>query len=166
MKLKQKIQQLKYRWEVNHGFHVKAQAAGEELQRLNAKGKLTPQRVVDAARKPTNPLHPAFDWNDATAAGKYRLTQARALIRSIRVIVSNGAERSTHAYLHLTDRSGLCYVDAQKVAEDVTLYQLALDEALGQLTGIRHRYEALQELRGVFHAIDKVTAQHKKKKAS
>lgn len=50
-------------------------------------GRLVPDRVVEAARNPENPMHGCFEWNDGAAAAAHRVNQARALIRSIRVEV-------------------------------------------------------------------------------
>lgn len=48
-------------------------------------GDVRPDYVVEAARQPDSPLHPFFEWDDSVAAYEYRLNQARALIRSVRV---------------------------------------------------------------------------------
>lgn len=57
----------------------------QEIERAN--GALTPQAVVDAARCRSHPLHSCFEWDDKIAGEKYRLEQARALIRSVRVVI-------------------------------------------------------------------------------
>lgn len=57
----------------------------QEIERAN--GALTPQAVVDAARRRSHPLHDYFEWNNEVAGEKYRLEQARALIRSVRVVI-------------------------------------------------------------------------------
>lgn len=48
---------------------------------------LRAQHVLEVARAPENPLHKHFDWNDSSAAEKYRLQQAGQLIVRARVIV-------------------------------------------------------------------------------
>lgn len=60
----------------------------DEMERIyNTNGVLTPQGVVDDARPEGSALHSRFEWDDATAGEKYRLDQARHLIRSVRVTV-------------------------------------------------------------------------------
>ncbi len=57
-----------------------------ELNRIyTAAGSLTPAAVVADATPEGSPLHHHFEWDDATAAHAHRLTQAAALIRSIKV---------------------------------------------------------------------------------
>jgi len=60
----------------------------QELSRLTEEGggTLLAVRVVDAARPPRSTLHRYFEWDDSIAGEAYRLIQAGALIRSVRVI--------------------------------------------------------------------------------
>ncbi len=57
-----------------------------ELERVN--GRLAPADVVDAARDPESPLHSHFTWDDTEAAEKYRLSQARTLIRTVKLEIT------------------------------------------------------------------------------
>ena len=60
-----------------------------ELLRLEQdNGHLDPNDVIEAAKSPGSPLHSYFEWDDSTAAAKYRLDQARALIRSVKIEVT------------------------------------------------------------------------------
>jgi len=60
-----------------------------ELERIRALhgGILQAYDVLTEARNPDSPLHPMFEWDDQVAAHQYRLDQARALIREVRVEV-------------------------------------------------------------------------------
>ena len=58
------------------------------LQALEIQGRLTPDAVVLAASDPDHPLHLDFEWDDDVAAAKYRVEQARSLIRAVRLVVS------------------------------------------------------------------------------
>ena len=55
----------------------------QEIEALKAKdGLLMPEKVVEFAEKnPESALHSAFEWDDSEAARRYRLEQARQLIR-------------------------------------------------------------------------------------
>lgn len=44
-------------------------------------GALSPQLVVETARDPTSPLHSLFEWDDQVAAEKFRIVQARIVLR-------------------------------------------------------------------------------------
>jgi hypothetical protein len=60
-------------------------AALRELE--SEDGRLLPADVVNAARDEDSVLHSHFQWNDTIAGEKYRLSQARQLIRLVRVDV-------------------------------------------------------------------------------
>jgi len=60
-----------------------------ELQRIqDEQGRITPEIVVISAEKPESPLHHLFEWDDSVAGHKYRIEQAREVIRSIRLTVT------------------------------------------------------------------------------
>ena len=48
-------------------------------------------------------MHPCFTWDDAEAAELYRETEARSIVRSVRVIYDS--EHSEPAYVHAALRS-------------------------------------------------------------
>ena len=54
----------------------------------NDAGELDPRDVLKDARNPDSPLHDQFEWDDAKCGEAYRLDQARSLIRSIRLVVT------------------------------------------------------------------------------
>jgi hypothetical protein len=84
-------------------------AKAEVVEALRAlsdarQGKLSPEDVVQAARDPDSPLHSQFDWNDDEAAAKWRLEQARTLIRSVRVVFEV-ADRQVSTVHYIRDPS-------------------------------------------------------------
>jgi hypothetical protein len=48
-------------------------------------GEITPEIVLNEAKSPESPLHKQFCWDDTKAAEMFRLAQAAALIRRIKV---------------------------------------------------------------------------------
>lgn len=112
------------------GYGVPASVAGAELDRLRAEGggKLTSSAVVDAARPDDAPLHPAFEWDDAAAAERYRQHQASTLIRA--VVVQRDAATPEHRAYVLTrpaDEPKPVYVRAEDVAQDASLFADAIE---------------------------------------
>lgn len=64
----------------------------ETLRRLlkaieDKQGRLTPNKVLDAASDPKHLLHGQFQWDDRKAGHAYRLDQARRLIASVHMVV-------------------------------------------------------------------------------
>jgi hypothetical protein len=50
-------------------------------------GTITPDLVVEYAEPELSPIHDRFEWDDGLAAKRYRIEQARTLIRSVRVAI-------------------------------------------------------------------------------
>lgn len=58
------------------------QIAELELLRQEAGGTLRPEQIVEFARSSNTALHAAFTWDDSAAAERWRLSQARQVIRA------------------------------------------------------------------------------------
>jgi hypothetical protein len=56
-------------------------------------GLLTPDAIVAEAASKGSVLHDLFEWDNKSAGHAWRLDQARTLIRSVRVVITN--ERTT-----------------------------------------------------------------------
>jgi len=73
-----------FKWRDGYPAKIKANIAGRALSALQKKhGRIDTAAVLDAARPETAPLHPAFEWDDDVAGEKWRLHEARNLIRAV-----------------------------------------------------------------------------------
>jgi hypothetical protein len=83
---------------------IKKEVVRQTLEALAKDGTLTPTEVLDAARNPDSLIHECFEWDDEKAADSHRLSQARALIRSVDlVIIEETRILSTVAYVRDPD---------------------------------------------------------------
>lgn len=125
----------------------------DQLQEVyNQRGKLTPKLVLDTARDPEHPLHSHFEWRDDVAAEKFRLDQARALIRSVRVVYKAAGEteeqtlgRAFHAVRD--EESEYRYEPAEVVAGDPMLSRLVMADMEREWRALRRRYQQFAEFR-------------------
>lgn len=139
-----------------HVAGVDAETAGHELKRLQRSGPMTAERLVAKASAEDSPLHPAFEWDDAAAAEEYRLTQARHLMRSVRVIVAGGEPIPLLVHVTHAKLGGSAYVLRDVVLSDSDLREAALEEARRYLAGALRRFRDLEELAPVWEAIERV----------
>ena len=67
----------------------------DRLEKIRSRnqGVLTPDDVVKDASSKTSPLHAYFTWDDSEAAHRYRLDEARSLIRNVKVEVTTTSSR-------------------------------------------------------------------------
>lgn len=123
------------------------QAIGEALAAVaeGRNGELVPSEVVDAARDASSPLHPHFEWDDGVAAEKYRLDQARDIIRCIRVEKIGDNVEPARAFLSIAD-NGTSYRSIQEVRSSPDLQAKLLGAAERDLDAFTTRYRALKDI--------------------
>lgn len=119
------------------------------LQQIyEAHGKLTPNLVVEAARSPAHPLHSRFEWDDTAAAEKYRLDQARGLIRTVRVRYINreGEPHNIRSFHSVrAPEGGYTYQPLEKVIESPVITKIILAEMRRDWETLKRRYERFEE---------------------
>lgn len=149
-----------YKWRSGTRMRVSAQVAGEECARLEADGNLTPHALVDASRPDDAPLHNAFEWDNDTAAERWREQQARHIIGHLEVTCEQ-VKDPIRAFVSLTvsqdDGGGRLYYDTIRIARSDDA-QAMLQMARRELGAFKRKYEGLKELVGVFAAIDALGA--------
>lgn len=122
----------------------------ELLALTDDEGFIKPRVVVDWAREnPSSELHGRFEWDDAKAAEKYRVDQARQLI-AVHVRTDDG-ERATISLVQDRNPDG-GYRRIEQVMSNAELRAMALRQAMREFNRWRKRYEHLSELAKVFAA--------------
>lgn len=122
----------------------------EEIERQH--GRLTPALVVEDARDPTSPLHDKFTWDQAVAAEQHLLTQARLLIRSVRVSVLIDDVRVS-AVKYVRDPHAAAkeqgYRSVVRIRTDREMAQATLLQELDRLDAVLMRVRRLAEVLNV-----------------
>lgn len=123
------------------------QVIGAELERIAREGggEITPDAVVDAARDDKSVIHRHFEWDDATAAEKYRLDQARMIIRSV-TIVRDDISAPVQAFVSLNGSGGRSYRPIDTVLGSRELRMSALAQARRDLEAFKSRYRDLTDV--------------------
>ena len=119
-------------------------------------GVLHPETVVEYASDPKTALHSAFEWNDTEAARKYRIEQARKLIRVVcEYEPHTGQEVRAFVAIHAEryDDGGYRHMPTLLTTKDGR--QSVLETALWELDAFERKYKGLKELADVFAAIRK-----------
>ena len=119
-------------------------AIGAELAFIAAGGDLTPSAVVDAARNPASAMHSLFDWDDAVAAEKWRLEQARSVIRHIHVIDDDNEPKP--AFISVSSDGKTQYQPVEVVARSRDMQVAVLAAAKRDLDAYTLRYRALKDI--------------------
>jgi len=121
-------------------------------------GFVDPAAVVDFARDETTALHSRFEWDDTEAAERYRIWQARMIIRMELVVVPS-SEKPSKAFISLVaDRraeSDKGYRFMVDVLSNVDLREQMLKEARRDMLIFKRKYSQLKELANIFAEMDK-----------
>lgn len=141
----------------------------EELAAIAASngGVLLPAKVVAFARNPETALHARFDWNDSEAAEKWRIEQARQVIR-LNVIVVPNHSAPVRAYVSLSpdrENDGGGYRRLVDIMSSDALAAQMLADALADLRATKRKYESLRALRPVWEALESVDTRQGEKAA-
>lgn len=115
----------------------------EELLRFKGPQGFKPQQIVEAARAPTHYLHQFFEWDDAKAAESYRVQQARMLIASLKILVTDADEgdlRRAKAFYSVTNNRVRGYHDVETIRNDGRLQLRLLEQVDKELQQIVDRH--------------------------
>lgn len=142
----------------------------EEIRRESEDGRLTPEAVVERAKDRRSELHSMFEWDDKRAAERFRLSQARTIIHSIRVLKNTGgAQQVQRLYVHVRkdESAERGYVTIRQASSDEELARQVRVRATQDLRGWLSRYEeltdripseAFERVRGAVEALQAVDA--------
>ena len=135
-----------------NGGAKKSQVRNRLLElELASSGRLTVDAIVEDAASPDSPLHGEFEWDDTTAARKYRKVQAGALMRRVRLDVVT-KERTLRVPEYLRDPDA--GTREQGYIRPVTL-KTDREKALEALTSAAERAAAvLNRVRDLAAALD------------
>lgn len=125
---------------------------GTEIEALSVKapeGQLTPQALVDAARKSNGSLYDMFEWDDADAARLHRLEQARGILQALVVTVKLGPKQEAkpmRAFVNVVKNGQQGYRALDAAMADKELREQVVQRAWTELTSWRQKYAEYQEL--------------------
>ena len=123
-------------------------------------GKVSPRDVIEFARDPETALHSRFDWDDTTAAEKWRVAQARRVLRVyVTVTIPDRSDPvRVRAFVALPSDRGEegGYRPIVSVLNDDDQRAELLAMAKSELEAFRRKYATLDELASVHLAIDNI----------
>lgn len=142
------------RW-IGTGFNGDPTAVYNEIQSIG--DSYTPHDILDYAREhEDSELHKCFDWDDSTAAEKWRVHTARQICCSLKVVVMTKEAEPTVFRLIQTDREERAYKPVVFTVRDDDEYTKLLKQAKAELAAFKKRYKSIVELESVIDEIDKI----------
>lgn len=121
-------------------------------------GLLRPETVVEFASNPDTALHSRFEWDDTEAAKRYRIWQARQIIKVTVDVLPNENETVYQVFVSLKDdrRNGGGYRALVDVMSDDQMRRQLLTQAANDFKLWQKKYQQLKELAPVFDQMAEV----------
>jgi hypothetical protein len=118
----------------------KDQLAELELLREESGGNLDPRRIVEFARSSNTALHSAFTWDDGEAAERWRINQAKQVIRAAVTMLPrpDGGMVPVRAYVY--DATARQYAATSTVLSDAESADTLLRQMRLDVERILNRY--------------------------
>lgn len=116
--------------------------------------EITPENVLDKARDDSTELHKCFEWDNSIAGEKYRLIQARDVIRHFVIEYKKDEEEPQKIRTYQISTTTNQYKPTRVILQNPDEYSALLERAKDELRDIQRRYNTLAELEEVFAAID------------
>ena len=144
------------KWSINGIFKADANKCYEEIQEIG--DEVRPEQVLDKAKDESSELHKCFDWNDSSAAEKYRLFQAKQVINHLIVVHRDEDEKQEPVQFRVmlknerTKESG--YKQTIIMVQDEDEYKKLLEQAYAELHSFKQKYQCLSELAEIIALID------------
>lgn len=132
-------------------FSASAQKCANEIMEIGE--DVSPQEVLEKARDENTELHKCFIWDDEVAAEKYRVQQARNVLRFLVIKEETEPEdRPEIRFFYKTDsESG--YKPTEFIVKNEDEHKLLLERAWAELRAFKAKYSMLEELSEIFELI-------------
>lgn len=135
----------------------------DELQRLYQRdGQLSPAAIVAEFEPADHPFHDRLTWNADEAAERYRLLEAAALIRSVRVVYKEATAddpartvREFYAVRDVSEYGGGVYHAAEEIVQNPLVQDLLLRMMQRDIDTLTRRY---RDVAGFFDLLEQKLA--------
>jgi hypothetical protein len=134
-----------------------------ELKRIwDERAELRASYVLDEARHDDSPLHQFFQWDDTAAAEGFRLFQAAALIRSVKLRVTSTDQRGQvtdyvvrawQPARYVDDSDTGKYLPVEMIREDPKVREALIRQMGRDAETFRRRYSHLTEFAQVVRGL-------------
>lgn len=129
----------------------------DRLEQLEqASGNLSPAAVVADAEEINSPLHDFFEWDDSAAAQQYRLSQARLLIRRVKIEVTvRDVPMDVMRYVRDPDEAG-SYSNIIRVRSDEDRSRRIVIDEMERVSKAAKRARSVAAVLGTVEQVDEI----------
>lgn len=125
-------------WKSGCRISADAQKVADEILAIGSSA--TTAQILDKARDKHTELHKCFDWDDAEAAEKWRLQQARHIVCNLVIKEKSDTPRPEVRVFFKTDADN-GYKPTVLIMQDKDEYRKLLDLALAELNSFKLQFK-------------------------
>lgn len=138
-------------------FKADAQKCADEIMEICEElESATPQQILEKARDSNTELHKCFTWDDTEAAKKWRISEARAVVRNLKIIEQNPdkqSEPTTIRVFYKTDNeSG--YKPTKLILKKPDEYKALVERCRSELLAIKQKFNSISEYEEIWEMIN------------
>jgi hypothetical protein len=138
-------------------FKADAQKCADEIMEICEElESATPQQILEKARDSNTELHKCFTWDDTEAAEKWRISEARAVVRNLKIIEQKPDKQSdptTIRVFYKTDNeSG--YKPTKLILKKPNEYKSLVERCRSELLAIKQKFNSISEYEEIWEMIN------------
>ena len=132
---------------------IDAQTVADEIADIGE--DVTAEQIVERAKDEGCELHKCFTWDNDVAAEKYRIIEARQIVRHLvrEEVNADNEDRPPLRVFYKTDNSGGYKHIERTILRKEDEYQALLARAMAELRAFKAKYSMLEELREILDLI-------------
>lgn len=138
-------------------FKADAQKCADEIMEICEElESATPQQILEKARDSNTELHKCFTWDDTEADEKWRISEARAVVRNLKIIEQKPdkqTEPTTIRVFYKTDNeSG--YKPTKLILKKPDEYKSLVERCRSELLAIKQKFNSISEYEEIWEMIN------------
>lgn len=135
-------------------YGADAQKVYEEIMELcDDLESASPKDIVEKARDESSELHKCFTWNDSVAAERWRVHEARFVIRQLVIKEEKVPKDRPEVRLFYKTDNESGYKPTELIVQKDDEYKALLKRAYAELQAFKRKYSMLKELQEIFDLI-------------
>nr|DAG73475.1 MAG TPA: hypothetical protein [Caudoviricetes sp.] len=138
-------------------FKADAQKCADEIMEIcNELESATPQQILEKARDSNTELHKCFTWDNTEAAEKWRVQEARSVVRNLKIIEvkpDKEPEPTTIRVFYKTDSSS-GYKPTKLILKKPDEYKALVERCRSELLAIKQKFNSISEYEEIWEMIN------------
>ena len=138
-------------------FKADAQKCADEIMEICEElESATPQQILEKARDSNTELHKCFTWDDTEAAEKWRISEARAVVRNLKIIEQKPdkqTEPTTIRVFYKTDNE-TGYKPTKLSLKKPDEYKALVERCRSELLAIKQKFNSISEYEEIWELIN------------